>query len=199
MKVPCRKGMSHFVLARESCVGRREAVDEALTAARVGRALSTEIHIVRSAEAVIRVEGNTGRPALARGGRAPRCPRPQGTHVRPAPGPGRPSSHPGCKVGAAKVKAGAERRTHGWKESDPGLVAKKPANKAAGAPWRSRRSEGPGATGARSRQARAGHRAGFPASQASAPHGSCKGVPSRPERGAGCLSGHARICAGGVG
>ena len=102
--------MSHFVLARESCVGRREAVDEALTAARVGRALSTEIHIVRSAEAVIRVEGNTGRPALARGGRAPRCPRPQGTHVRPTPGPGRPSSRPGRKVGAVKVKAGAERR-----------------------------------------------------------------------------------------
>ena len=152
VKVPCSKGMSHFVLARESCVGRREAVDEALTAARVGRALSTEIHIVRSAEAVIRVEGNTGRPALARGGRAPRCPRPQGTHVRPTPGPGRPSSRPGRKVGAVKVKAGAERRTHGWKESDSAIVAKKPANKAAGALWRSRRSEGPGATGVRSRQ-----------------------------------------------
>ena len=122
VKVPCSKGMSHFVLARESCVGRREAVDEALTAARVGRALSTEIHIVRSAEAVIRVEGNTGRPALARGGRAPRCPRPHGTHVRPTPGPGRPSSRPGRKVGAVKVKAGAERRTHGWKESDSAIV-----------------------------------------------------------------------------
>ncbi len=163
------------------------------------RALSTEKHIVRSAEAVIRVEDNTGRPALARGGRAPRCPRHQGTHVRPTPGPGRLSSRPGRKVGAVKVKARVKRRTHGWKESDSAIVAKKPANKAAGAPWRSRRSEGPGAREFAAGKARAGHRAGFPASQASARHGSSKGVPSRPERGAGCLSGHARICAGGVG
>ncbi len=84
-------------------------------------------------------------------------------------------------TGAVKVKAGVKRRTHGWKESDSAIVAKKPVNKAAGAPWRSRRSEGPGAREFAAGKARAGHRAGFPALQPSARHGSSKGVPSRPD------------------
>lgn len=50
--------MSQFMLLRESCAGCREAVGEALTAARVGRAMSTE-NLVRSAETVPLVEGNT--------------------------------------------------------------------------------------------------------------------------------------------
>lgn len=52
--------MSQFMLLRESCAGCREAVGEALTAARAGRALST-VNPVRSAETLSAVEGNTGR------------------------------------------------------------------------------------------------------------------------------------------
>ena len=48
--------MSH----RESCAGSREAVGEALTAARVGGALSTETFDFLSAETVLSVEGNIG-------------------------------------------------------------------------------------------------------------------------------------------
>ena len=51
---------------RESCAGCREAVGEALTAARVGRALSI-VNPVRSAEIVNIVEGNTGRTAIGEG------------------------------------------------------------------------------------------------------------------------------------
>ena len=54
------------MLLRESCAGCREAVGEALTAARVGRALSI-VNLVRSAEAVPLVEGNTVRPATGEG------------------------------------------------------------------------------------------------------------------------------------
>jgi len=48
---------------------------------------------------------------------------------------------------AAKVKAEAERRTHGMEKSDLGIVPGKPANNTRGAAWRSRWREGPGATG----------------------------------------------------
>ena len=58
--------MSQFMHLRESCAGCREAVGEALTAARVGRALSI-VNLVRSAEAVSTVEGNTGGPATGEG------------------------------------------------------------------------------------------------------------------------------------
>ena len=51
--------MSQFMLLRESCADCREAVGEALTAGCAGRALST-VNLVRSAETVILVEGNTG-------------------------------------------------------------------------------------------------------------------------------------------
>ena len=58
--------MSQFMLFRESCAGCREAVGEALTAARVGRAVST-VNPIRSAETVSVVEGNTGRTAIGEG------------------------------------------------------------------------------------------------------------------------------------
>ena len=59
VKVPWSKERSQFMLLRESCAGCREAVGEALTTARMGRALSTE-SLARSAETVPSVEGNTG-------------------------------------------------------------------------------------------------------------------------------------------
>ena len=84
------------------------------------------------------------------------------------------------------------------------------ANKARGAAWRSRWSEGLGATGERCRQStgrtqsremRWGQEpaSGPPVSQEPARHGSSRGVPSQPERGAGCVSAHVRIWAGPVG
>ena len=54
------------MLFRESCAGCREAVGEALTAVRVGRAMSIA-NSVRSAETVIAVEGKTGRTAIGEG------------------------------------------------------------------------------------------------------------------------------------
>ena len=51
------------MLHRESCAGCREAFGEALTAARVGGALSTETPVFLSAEAFCSVEGNTGHDA----------------------------------------------------------------------------------------------------------------------------------------
>ena len=63
---PLEQRMSQFMHLRESCAGCREAVGEALTAARVGRALSI-VNLVRSAEAVSTVEGNTGGPATGEG------------------------------------------------------------------------------------------------------------------------------------
>ena len=58
--------MSQFMHLRESCAGCREAVGEALTAARVGRALSI-VNLVRSAETVLLVEGNTDCTATGEG------------------------------------------------------------------------------------------------------------------------------------
>ena len=58
--------MSQSMFHRESCAGCREAVGEALTAARVGRALSI-VNRIRSAETVQFVEGNTARTATGKG------------------------------------------------------------------------------------------------------------------------------------
>ena len=73
------EGRSQSTTHRESCAGRREAVGEALTAGHADGTLSTETVIVRSAETVLWVEGNTGRGARASCDRTPRCLR---THVR---------------------------------------------------------------------------------------------------------------------
>ena len=172
--------------------------------------LSDEMFIVRSAEAVSLVEGNTARTATVRSGRAPRRPR---THARmydrgrDLGGLPVATAH---SAAVAKVKAVAERRTNGGEESDQGIVVTKLANKARGAAWRSRWSEGLGATGERCRQStgrtqsreiRWGQEpaSGPPVSQEPARHGSSRGVPSQPERGAGCVSAHVRIWAGPVG
>ena len=172
--------------------------------------LSDEMFIVRSAEAVSLVEGNTARTATVRSGRAPRRLR---THARmydrgrDLGGLPVATAH---SAAVAKVEAVAERRTNGGEESDQGIVVTKLANKARGAAWRSRWSEGLGATGERCRQStgwtqsremRWGQEpaSGPPVSQEPARHGSSRGVPSQPERGAGCVSAHVRIWAGPVG
>ena len=59
----------------ESCAGGREAVREALTGEHVGQPLSG-VKSVRSADALSKAEGNTGRRASASAGVAPRRLRP---------------------------------------------------------------------------------------------------------------------------
>ena len=149
----------HF---RESCVRCREAADEALTAARAGRALSI-VNLVRSAEALLLVEGNTGRPdeggCPAPGeGRAGSAVSETSRHVRKsdigtweastAPRPQRP--------GPPKPRQQAKRRMHAGEESDSVIVVMTTANKAAGMLRRSRTSEGPGPRGGCLGSARAG-------------------------------------------
>ena len=133
------------------------------------------------------------------------------TQVRLLPGPGRPPRCRDACIADAEVNEKTKRRMHGGEESDSGIVLRKPANKARGAAWRSRWREGPGATGERSRQKHGpdtepGDALGGPepasgpsVTQAPASHGSSRGVPSQPERGAGCPSGPVRICGGAVG
>jgi hypothetical protein len=124
--------------------------------------LSDEMHIVRSAEAVSLVEGNTARTATVRSGRAPRRLR---THARMYDQGrdlgGLPVAMARSAV-VAKVKAVAKRRMHGGEESDQGIVAMKLANKARGAVWRSRWSEGLGATGDAKERPCSEHRVGKP-------------------------------------
>ena len=104
----------------------------------------------------------------------------------------------------AKVKAVAKRRMNGGEESDSGIVPWKRANKAGGVPWRSRWREGLGATGdakerpcseRRSREAPSWVRCWTGTER----HGSSREVPTSPERGAGCVNAHVRICGGAVG
>jgi hypothetical protein len=56
----------------ESCVGVREGVGEALTGARVGGAIEPRDPWSRGADAVVKVEGNTGSGVIAGRCRAPR-------------------------------------------------------------------------------------------------------------------------------
>ena len=110
--------------------------------------LSNEIVMVRSAEVVILAEGKTAQTVRVRSGRAPRCRRTQARmYVQRRDLGGLPVTTVRSTV-VAKVKAVAKRRKHGEEESDSGIVPEKRANKAGGAPWRSRWREGLGATGA---------------------------------------------------
>ena len=77
------KGVNRTILHRKLCAGRREAAREALVAGYVGRVWSTEIGIIRDAEAITQVEGNIYCCDLVSGSRVPRCLRPQArVHVR---------------------------------------------------------------------------------------------------------------------
>jgi len=123
---------------------------------------SNEKHLVRSAEAVSRVEGNTARTDLVRSGRAPRCRRTQARmYVQTRDLGGLPVTTARCAV-VAKVKAEAKRRMNGGEESDSAIVVTKPANKVWSATWRSWRSEGPGATGDAKGRPCSEHRVGKP-------------------------------------
>ena len=196
--------MSRFILVRESCAGRREASGEALTAVRVGRAIEHRNTLVRSAEAFTSVEGNTGGPVRGQGqlGSAvsenPRHART--THA----GTWEASPLPGRRCATvAKVKRKAKRRMHGGEESDRLVVVMKRANKARVAARRSPWSEGVGATGDAKGRPCSEHRVGKPQEgYMRVRNGAARrssGLPSQPERGAGCASAPVRICAGGAG
>ena len=192
----CHSPSRAVVLARERAKRRQGRMWVGL--------MSAEKMMVRSAETFRSVEGKTARSARVRTVRAPRC---QRTHAR---------MYDRCRdlgglcattarsVAVAKVKGKSERRMHGAEKSDSAIVVMNPVNKAWGATWRSWRSEGPGATGDAKGGPCSEHRVGKPQDglyagrERSGTEGP-QGLPSQPERGAVCLSGHARICAGPVG
>ena len=76
---PPRRRSNQPRLSASRASGRREGSGEASVAAHVGRAMSIEKTMIRSAEAFSSAEGNTGGVAMVRGRRAPRC---QRTHAR---------------------------------------------------------------------------------------------------------------------
>jgi len=82
----------------ESCGHGREAAPEALTGERVGRVLSRERNKVPGAQAVRKVEGNTNRPALARGGGLGAVEDPSHARTHLAREPGGPASARGRMV-----------------------------------------------------------------------------------------------------
>ena len=84
------------------------------------------------------------------------------TQVRLLPGPGRPPRCRDACIADAEVNEKTKRRMHGGEESDQGIVAMKLANKARGAVWRSRWSEGLGATGDAKERPCSEHRVGKP-------------------------------------
>ena len=92
---PLKRKDEPSTFLREPCVGTREGVGEASVAVRMGRLLSIVSSMIGSAEAVIAVEGNTGRTDRVRGGRAPRCQRTHARNVNLVSGPGRACSLPG--------------------------------------------------------------------------------------------------------
>ena len=85
-------------MAPESCGYDRKGVPEALTGVRVGRVLSRERTKVPGAQAVHKVEGNTNRPAMARGGGPGAVEDPLHARKHLAREPGDPVSAPGKMV-----------------------------------------------------------------------------------------------------
>ena len=80
---PLERRMSRSTIHREPCSGTREGAGEASVAVRVGRVLSVENDMVRSAEAFLMVEGNIGCAAMARRSRTSRRLRPQARTYTP--------------------------------------------------------------------------------------------------------------------
>jgi RNA-directed DNA polymerase len=79
----------------ESCVSRREVTDEASTGVRAGQPLSGENRVVRSADALVVAESNTGRREIASAYPAPRRLRPWHAPKFLAREPGELQHYPG--------------------------------------------------------------------------------------------------------
>ena len=109
MRVPYGEGVASHT-GPESCGDDRKVVVEALTGVRAGWVSSLENVFIRSADGLRPSEGNTGRVAIARPGRAPRGLRPQARMH---------ASHLGGGASRAKgssfvTEAGRSRGRPGW-------------------------------------------------------------------------------------
>ena len=113
-------------------------------------------------------------------------------------GPGRPSGCPGCgrdRIGKARYR---KPMMYGPKESDTGIVAEKPANKAVRAA--AELAEPRPVTNGNSRGQRTDRtQCRGTVYQAAERIRRSSGPRSLPEVGAVCVSAHVRICAGGAG
>ena len=152
MRVPYGEGLASHT-GPESCGGDREVAVEALTGVRAGWVLSLENVYVRGADGLRPPQGNTGRFATARTGRAPRGLRP---HARTqAPHEEENASCCGSReiplptgaTGGPGPRREPERGTtamHGGGKSDGPIVPAKPPNNAGGAPPAAEGVEGRG-------------------------------------------------------
>ena len=87
MRVSYGEGLASHT-GPESCGGLREESVEALTGVRAGWVSSLEMCLIRSADGFRPSEGNMGRLVNARGGSAPRGPRPHARTQAPHKGAG---------------------------------------------------------------------------------------------------------------
>ena len=188
---PSRCPRRAVVLARERSKCRQGRM-------RAG-SLIDEMRAVRRAEIVHRTEGKTARTAWVRSGRAPRCrraPARMNVQARDVGDLSVATAH--CAV-IVQVNSGFRPTMHGAEEADRLIAVRKRSSKAREAAWRSRWSEGVGATGAGPREGKAGagHTAAtcsggealLGAARATGAEGVTAvraGAPSKPERGAGC-------------
>jgi len=185
----------------EPCGRSREGTGEASAGAHVGRAI--ERRNVHCSECRgrhrSRRQHRTDRFGEVREGSA--ASKNPGTHVRSRPGPGRPLRF---HVVDAKAKAlsraeDARRRgvgpRHSSDEGGEQSTGCRVAESVERRPWRNGRREGKAMLRTQSREAPSRVRCWTGTEW----HGSSREVPSQPERGAGCLSGHVRNWAGPVG
>ena len=185
----------------EPCGRSREGTGEASAGVHVGRAI--ERRNVHSSECRGRLRSRRQHCSdrfgeVREGSAASKNPR---THVRSRSGAGRPLR---CHVVDAKAKAlsrakDARRRgvgpRHSSDETGEQSTGCRVAESVERRPWRNGRREGKAMHRTQSREAPRWVRCWTGTER----HGSSRGVPSQPERGAGCVSAHVRICAGPVG
>ena len=166
--------------------------------------LSDEIVVIRSAETVYAVEGKTARTALVRFGEGSAASKNPSTHVRSKPGPGIPPRYRDAlrrgRRSEGRSRSEDERRGgvglgHSSDETNEQSVVCHVAELAERRAGRNGRREGKAMLRTQGREAPRWVRCWTGTER----HGSSSGVPSQPERGAGCVSAHVRIWAGPVG
>ena len=201
VKVLCGKGNNQTMPLPEPCDRSREGTGEASAGAHVGRAI--ERRNLHSSECrgrhLSRRQHCSDRFGKVReGSAASKNPR---THVRSRSEAGRPLRF---HVVDAKAKAmsqakDARRRGVGPRHSSDEVGKQSTGCRVAESverrPWRNGRREGKAMLRTQSREAPRWARCWTGTER----HGSSRGVPSQPERGAGCVSAHVRIWAGPVG
>ena len=144
----------------ESCVGAREGAGEALTGARVGRAIEPRNLPVRGADTVPLVEGNTASGVMRDAGRPRAVEEPWHARNLQAREPGDPTARPSGdhRAGRSGNASGGKPEMNERGKSDGPVVPANPPNKAASA--EAGRKRGP-AKGNTDGETRPGHRAGI--------------------------------------